>query len=279
MISKVLLFLRNDSKRKGGNPTNIMKRILLSAFILFSTWGTASAGGPFGPPQSVSNEEGGLHTGIGYWYQEDKYKDSSDHVFKQNQIYSHLGYGARNWEVYGRIGGADLKISDAFRSTQASTTTSKDDFEDNWKFFGTLGAKGFYPFNKTFGIGAFLQGSYYFSDFKDQGSGTRNGVPFTAELKVKNLWDVNFGLGFQATVPKDIKLYIGPYLYYSEARISPSTNIPGLEFSAGNATIKNKTKGGGFTGVDIPLGKGFHLNVEGQYSERFSAGAVVTFSY
>jgi hypothetical protein len=96
---------------------------------------------------------------------------------------------------------------------------------------------------------------------------------------VRGLWDINFGVGFQATVPKDIKLYIGPYLYYSEAKISPTTNIPGLEFSAGNVTVKNKTKGGGFAGVDIPLGRGFHLNVEGQYSERFSVGTAVTYSY
>jgi len=105
----------------------------------------------FRPAQSVSKEAGGLNTAIGYHYHEDKYENGTDHVFRQNQVYSHLGYGARNWEIYGRIGGADLKISDAFRSTQASTATSKNDFDDNWKIFGTLGAKGFYPFNKTFG--------------------------------------------------------------------------------------------------------------------------------
>ena len=172
-----------------------------------------------------------------------------------------------------------MKISDAFSSNHASTTTSKNDFEENWKLFGTLGAKGFYPINKTFGIGAFMQGTYYFSDFTDHVSGTHNGAPFTTELKVKNLWDVNFGIGFQATVPYGIKLYIGPYIYYSEAKASLSANIPGLKFAAGDVTIENKTKAGGFTGVDIPLAKGFHLNVEGQYSERFSVGAAITYSY
>lgn len=190
-----------------------------------------------------------------------------------------MGYGAKNWEIYGRIGVSDLKVLDAFRSTQASTTTSKNDFEDNWKFFGTLGAKGFYPFNKTFGIGAFIQGTYYFSDFTDDVSGTQNGVPFTAKLKVKNLWDVNFGMGFQATVPYRIKLYIGPYTYYSEAKASPSANIPGLTFGTGDVTVRNQTNAGGFTGVDVPLARGFHLNVEGQYSERFSVGAAITYSY
>jgi hypothetical protein len=249
------------------------------AFILLVLNGTAAAGGLFGAPQSVSKEAGGLHTGIGYNYYEDKYENGTDLVVRQNQVFSHLGYGARNWEIYGRIGGADLKISDAFSTTQASTATSKNDFEDNWKIFGTLGAKGFYPFNATFGVGAFIQGSYYFSDFTDRVSGIRNGAPFTAELKVKNLWDVNFGVGLQATAPKDIKIYIGPYVYYSDARISPSAKIPGLDFAAEDIRIKNKATAGGYAGVDVPLARGFHLNVEGQYAERFSGGVMVTYSY
>jgi len=253
--------------------------MVISAFLVFAVHGTAAGGGPFGPPQSVSKEAGGLNTGIGYWYHQDEYKNGAEHVTRQNQVYSQLGYGTQNWEIYGRIGISDLKISDAFSSTQASTTTSKEDFEDNWKFFGTLGAKGFYPFNKTFGIGAFVQGSYYFSDFTDNVSGTQAGGPFTIQLKVKNLWDVNFGLGFQATVPYGIKLYIGPYAYYSEAKQSLSANIPGLNSDTGSVRVHNETMVGGFTGIDVPLARGFHLNVEGQYSARFSVGAALTYSY
>ena len=260
--------------------TKNLKIILVSAFIIiFAVDGTAAAGGPLGPPQPVLKEAGGLHTGIGYGYREDQYENGTENVVRQNQFYSQLGYGAKNWEIDARIGGSDLEISDAFRSTQASTTTSKVDFEDHWKLFGTLGAKGFYPISQTFGIGAFLQGSYYFSDFTDHVSGVYNGAPFTIELKAKNLWNVNFGVGLQGTIADNIKLYIGPFLYYSEARISQSGNIPGLEFSAGDTTIRNKTKSGGFGGVNIPLGKGFHLNAEGQYSERLSVGAAVTYSY
>jgi hypothetical protein len=268
------------AERKEVRHTKNPKIILVSAFIaIFIVPGTAGAGGLFGPPQPASKEEGGLHTGIGYWFHEDKYKNGTEHVFRQNQVYSELGYGVKNWEIYGRIGVSDLKVSDAFRSTQASTTTSKNDFGDSWNFLGTLGAKGFYPFNKTFGMGAFMQGSYYFSDFTDGLSGTQNGTPFTTELKVKNLWQVNLGAGFQATLPKGIKLYIGPYVYYSEAKISQSTTIPGLPFETGNATVKNTTIVGGFTGFDVPIAKGFHLNVEGQYSARFSVGAAITYSY
>lgn len=259
--------------------TKGLKIILISAFILFAVNGTAAAGGLFGPPQSISKEAGGIYTGIGYWYHEDQYKNGTERVTRQNQIFSQLGYGTKTWEIYGRVGVSDLKISDAFRSTTGSAATSKNDFEDNGEFFGTLGAKGFYPFNKTFGIGAFVQGSYYFTDFTDDVSGSSNGVPFRANLKVKTLWDVNLGIGVQATVPYGIKLYIGPYASFSEAKASFSQNIPALRFEAGETTIKNTTNIGGFAGLDVPLAKGFHLNLEGQYSERLSVGVGVTYSY
>ena len=137
----------------------------------------------------------------------------------------------------------------------------------------------FIPINKIFGIGAFIQGTYYFSNFTDDITGTSYSAPFTTDLKVKNLWDVNFGVGLQATIPYGIKLYAGPYIYYSEAKVSLAANIPGLEYAAGNVSIENKSIAGGFAGIDIPLAKGFRLNVEGQYSDRFSAGAAVSYTY
>jgi len=256
------------------------KIIALAALLIFTISGRAAATGLFGPPQTVSREAGGLNTAIGYWYHEDTYKNDTDHIIRQNVVYSQAAYGAKNiWEIYARIGISDLKISDAFSSTNALTTTYKDNFEENWKYLGTLGAKVFYPINRIFGIGAFVQGTYYFGNFTDNVTGINNSSPFTADLTVKDLWDVNFGLGFQATVPYDIKLYAGPYLYYAEAKASLAENIPGLEYAAGNVLIKNKTIAGGFIGLDIPITKGFRLNVEGQYSDRFSAGAAVTYTY
>lgn len=248
--------------------------------MILTVNGTSAASGLFGPPQTVSREAGGLNTAIGYAYHEDKYKNGPEYIIRQNQVYSQVAYGGHNsWEIYGRLGVADLKIFDAFSSTNASTITSNNDFTENWKFFGTLGAKGFLPINKILGIGAFIQGTYYFNNFTGDVAGTNAGAPFTADLKVQNMWDVNFGIGFQATVPYGIKLYAGPYIYYSEAKVGLSTNIPGLEFGTENVLLKNKTIAGGFIGADIPLAKGFHLNVEGQYSERLSVGAAVSYTY
>lgn len=254
--------------------------IVIIVFVILSAPGRAPAGGPFGPPQPIVKEAGGYHTGIGYWFHEDKYKNGTEQVTRQNQVYSELGYGSQNsWEITARVGLSDLKLIDAFRSSSASTVTSKKDFEGDGKFFSTVGTKGYYPFNKTFGLGAFVQGTYTFGDFTDSVSGTRNGVPFSVELEVKNLWDVNFGLGFQATVPYGIKMYLGPYVYYSEFKASSSADVAGLAFASRETTMKNKTGFGGFTGIEVPLGKGFRLNLEGQYTERLSVGAAVVYAY
>lgn len=268
-------------KQKGEIFTNNLKIFTLTALIILVTNTIAFAAGLFGPPQTISKEAGGLNTAIGYFYSEDTFKiDNEQHLLRQNSIYSQVAYGGNNiWEIYGRIGVADLKIPDAFNSTDVLTTTSKLDFEENWKFFGTLGAKGFYPISKIFGIGAFIQGTYHFRNYTDSVSASNNGTAYIANLKIKNLWDVNFGIGLQITAPLAIKLYAGPYVYYAEAKESLDTNIPGVEYAAGNASIRNKSIVGGFAGVDIPLLKGFHLNAEGRYAERFSAGAAISYTY
>lgn len=240
----------------------------------------ATAGGLFGPPQTVSREAGGLSTAIGYRYYEDTFRNDRDYVIRQNQIYSQVAYGASNiWEIYGRVGISDLKVFDAFTSTDVLTTTSKDHFEENWKFFGTLGAKGFYPFNHLFGMGAFLQASYNFSNFTDEVAGIRNAAPFLADLKIKNLWDVNVGVSLQATLPPGIRLYAGPFIYYAEAAGDLSDTVSGISSGPHNFSWKNKSAAGGFVGADVPLAKGFRLNIEGQYTDRFSIGSAITYTY
>ena len=123
--------------------------IAVMILLILAIGPTATASGLFGPLQTVSRQDGGLNTAIGYFYHEDTYQNDTNHTIRQNEIYSQAAYGANNiWEIYARIGISDLKIFDIFNSTDASTTTNKNDFEENWKFFGTLGAKGFYPINK-----------------------------------------------------------------------------------------------------------------------------------
>ena len=258
---------------------NLLRILLIPLFVLMMNPASASAG-LFGAPQTVSRASGGLNTAIGYWYHEDTYENGIEHEFRQNQIYSQAAYGAKNiWEIYARVGISDLKIPDVFRSADADIVGGKKDFEENWEFFGTLGAKAYYPVSNIFGAGAFIQGTYFFSHFTDNVSGVSGGVPFTTDMKIKHLRDINCGVAVQATVPLGIRLYAGPYLYYSEAEVSPSYNIAGLGYGTGHVTVENKSIVGGFAGMDIPLMKGFRLNIEGQYSEKFSAGAAISFTY
>ncbi len=260
--------------------TKTFKVMVISIVIMLTIKGTVAASGPFGLPQPVSRPTGGLHTGIGYWLEENKFKNNEEYIIRQQQIYSELGYGfQKNWDLYARVGLSKIKLFDAFSPTTKATTTSKNDFEDNLKFFSTLGVKGFYPVHPAFGIGAFIQGTYYFSDFTDNISGIQGSVPFTVELGLKNLWDVNVGIGFHATVPWGINLYIGPYFYYGEAKVSPSANIAGLALTSGETILRNNTVFGGFAGIDAPLSRGFRLQVEGKYADRLSGGAAVTYAY
>jgi len=257
-----------------------IKVLVISIVIMLTTQGTAFAGGPFGPPQPLSRPAGGLHTGIGYWLQEDKLKNDQEYICRQQQIYSELGYGfKKNWDLFARVGLSSLKLLDAFSPATPATTTSKNDFSENWKFFSTLGVKGFYPASPSFGIGAFAQGTYYFSDFTDNITGIRGSVPFTVELGLKNMWDVNAGIGFQATFPWGINLYIGPYFYYSETKVSPSAQITGLALTSGETTLRNNTVFGGFAGIDAPLSRGVRLPVAGKYADRLSGGVAVTYAY
>jgi len=254
--------------------------IALAALFIFTIKPEAMATGLFGPLQTVSKEAGGLNTAIGYFYHEDTYKNSADHPMRLNEIYSQAAYGVKNiGGIYARVGLADMKIFDVFGSSDASIKTDRENFEANWEFFGTLGAKAFYPINSIWGIGAFVQGTYYLSDFVDTVSGTDGGTPFISELKIKNFWNANFGVGIQAALPLGIKVYAGPYVYYSEAEVSLHSCVSGSEYMVEDDTLRNKAIVGGFTGLDIPLAKGFRLNVEGQFADRFSAGAAVIYTY
>ena len=248
--------------------------------LLLFGGGTAAAGGPLGPPQPAAKSAGGLYTAVGAWHQENRYGDGGEYLFRQNQVYSEAGYGANDrWAVYGRLGVGNLNVREAFSPAASSVATDKSDFEDKQQLFGTLGGKVFYPLDAMFGIGAFLQGSAYFSDFRDQVSGSRSGAPFALELRVKDLREATLGFAVQANISQGVRLYGGPFLSYSEAVLSSSADASGLRFAGGDETVRNRTPLGGFAGIEAKLAKGFLLNIEGQVAERLSAGVAVLYVY
>jgi len=238
------------------------------------------AAGLYGPMQTVSRQQGGLNTSIGYFYHADAYQDIERYAIKQNQFYMQAAYGSKNiWEAYARLGVSDMAMTGIFASVNHYVTTSKDNFESDWIPFGSLGGKVFYPINAIFGVGAVVQGTYYFDDFSDTVAITSGGMPVRTEIEVKRLWDINFGVGAQASLPRNIQLYAGPYLYYSEAKMSRHSGLHGIGYGSQDETIENKTKAGLLMGADIPLIKGFRLNLEGRLSDKFSAGFAVSYTY
>jgi len=260
-----------------------MKKIFFGwpTVMLCFLWGaTANAAGLFGAPQTVSRYAGGLNTAVGYQYYEDVYENGVEHVIKQNQVYSQVAYGAKNsWEIYARFGISDLTLAGVFSSSNTTTVTGKSDFDENWKWFGTAGVKIFYPVNPHVGFGAFIQGTYHFSYFTDSVCVQNTGRYFETDFKVKNLWDVHGGLAVQVTLPFDIRLYGGPYVYYSEARVSLLPAVSALGYSCGSGSWQNHSIIGGYAGVDVPIRNGFRLNMEGKYSERFSGGIAISYTY
>jgi hypothetical protein len=257
-----------------------LTRISLIFFLVAAFPPGALAGGMFGPPQTLSAAAGGLNTAIGYLYHEDTYKNHPRHKMRHNIIYSQAAWGKSGmWEIYGRLAAADMKMSDAFRSCLPAAMNIGSEFHDYWKFFGTLGAKGFYPVNRFFGGGIFMQASYNPGKYTDETPVLYNGSFFVADLEIKNLWDINLGAGLQATLPGGIRAYAGPFVYLARADARMSHNIPGLPFGTEKTFLKNKSPGGGYFGADIPLIRGFRLNIEGQYTSRFSAGAAISYVY
>lgn len=233
--------------------------------------GMAAAFGPFGAPEPAPKEGSGYRVGIGYWHAKEKFEfESVDLKIKQNQPYIELARSFANAEVMARIGVSDAKTLD---------------FDSNWKPFGTIGMKMYFPLGGTFGVGPIVQGSYVFSDYSDTvfSNDAPDDTRTPIDMKMKNFWDIRAGLAFQAKIAPAAKIYAGPFAYYSRTKIE--MDLPPGEYweetgtSTASATARNKSKLGGFAGAELVLDKKFIVNVEGQYSNYFSAGASVSYLF
>jgi len=251
----------------------ISKILLIVVFgiaFLFQA-GMAAAFGPFGAPEPAPKEGSGFRVGVGYWYSKEKFEfESVDLKIKQNQTYVELARTFANSEVMARIGASDAKTLD---------------FDSNWKPFGTIGMKMYFPLGSTFGVGPIVQGSYVLSDYSDTvfSNDAPDETRTPIEMKMKNFWEIKGALAFQAKIAPAAKLYAGPFAYYSQTKIE--LNLPPGEFweetgtRTASATAKNKSKLGGFAGAELVLDKKFVVNIEGQYSNYFSAGGTVSYLF
>jgi hypothetical protein len=250
--------------------------IAISLLALCAFCGIASAG-QFGTTEPTASP-GKFSLGLGYFNENMSWQSTVYNNFRttSNQGFVQVSYGiAKPLEVYGRIGGANMKMKDF-----------SPYISDNAKPFGTLGLK--YQFYKgtIFGFGAFAQGSYY-SYFNDSAMApgiTTSGtiVPNAIyDYKIKNYYNLNAGLSAQAKF-KSFIVYGGGFLYRSRAKVESTTSgIIGTTFRTSyfNDNIKERNNLGAFLGVKIPITKQLGLNLELQQREYSSCGAILSYSF
>jgi hypothetical protein len=255
----------------------ILVLVICTAFIFSENL----QAGHFGPPEpSAKDTSGGWKAGVGYFFYQDKVgSDDAFNKIQQNQIYLELSKTiARYFELYLRFGGADVTGKDIFVS-DSTVTFNKNDFDGDWKPFETLGAKGFYPLSSMFGVGAFVQGTYYFGTYKDSLTGTIGGIPFSAEFKFNDWWNFTCGAALQAKFPHDILIYAGPYFHWTEITAGSTISALGNTYANEDSTLRNESHVGGYFGFVLPISREFRFNLEGQYSKEFSAGIMVSYSF
>jgi len=268
-----------------------MKKLILTiAIAAIFTTGSIAYAGQFGPPEPAA-KEGKVALGVGYFYSSAKFKntdsDGGEGKVTSNQAYLQLGYGlAKDWEAYVRVGGADMKAKEVFEFDN-----STPDATNGLKPAGTIGVKGIFNVNNSFGIGPFLQASIS-SSYKEtktgtltigdvDGDGTDDTIN-TETFKMKNPWEVNLGIALQGKIGEAI-IYGGPVAYWQKSKVEfelAGTGSTGALLSGKESlTAKEKNNIGGFAGVRVPLGKGLNLEVEGQYKSEFSMGGALTYSF
>ncbi len=252
---------------------------VLMAISLLTSFGTASAG-QFGAPESLAND-GNLSLGVGYFYYSNEYKNrttSDTFKLKQNMIYAQLTAAYRQVEFYGRVGGADMKIDDkAFTTSAPGYSGFKSDFnDDTFEPFVTVGARGAWEFAPHFSLGPNFQASYFIKN-SDQTTGTVNGVSATQKLEVGDSYKVDFGIFLQAKI-KPVTFYAGPFIYLVRGDFTKENTISGITTTTRDKFEENSNFGGA-AGMRINIYRGLSVELEARYSEEFSAGGLISYSF
>jgi hypothetical protein len=270
---------------------SFMKKICGIVVVLLLILSSMAYADQFGPPEPQVRE-GQLALGIGYFYADEKLKPSDDSYlgtpgfwqkasFTQNQAYLQASFGIlKDWEIFGRLGGADMRVKDAF-----DFKTSMDDAKDNLRVYGTFGFKGVLYRNprfvlgplSTFTMGPVFKSSIY-SNYNDSASGTIGGTAITSTYNVKEMWDANLAWSMQTKL-SSLTFFAGPFVYWKHAKASLDVIITGTGAFSDSTKYESDNWVGGFAGVRVPLTKHLSLEVEGQYTNKASAGAVVMYSF
>ena len=227
------------------------------AVVVFVTIMIAATGwaGQFGPPEPMA-DPGKFSLGVGYWLDRSKMRLQGDYGLgtRSNQYYLQGSYSfLKDWEVYGRLGEADLRMY---------SSDTKQHFSDGVAPYGTLGFKGVVYRYKNFAIGPFLEESWY-AGHTDVDHGQ---------------WDLNLGVSAQYKIPtasRDLTVYGGPFAYWRRAESNLSLNAPPM-----GDDMKEKHNIGGFLGVKVPVvQQKIFFTAEAQMRDRVGAGASLSYKF
>lgn len=231
--------------------------------------------GQFGTPQPAG-EKDGWSMGAGYFLYRDKLDfGNSTYNLKQNQFYVQAARVLGRFEIYLRGGMADMDLDHVFGPKTAGDAASKSTFESDSSSLLSAGLKGSYQLNRTFAVGGFVDGTVFPDHFKDDMHGSDSEGSFTQWFKVKNMYNINLGASLQAEIPHGIKLYAGPYAYWTHA----DATYRDSRYSPVSSSLKNKSHYGGFAGASFGLSGGLILSIETQVSEKISGATMITYCF
>ncbi len=244
-----------------------MRKALICA-AMFLAAGSISFAGEFGPPEPFDKT---LVPSVGYTYSQAEYTSSrpgwEDATITQHGVFLQASLLlSDDSEGYLRIGAADWEVS-GFRPER-----TEYDLRDSANLYTSLGYKRLFYDADWWGLGSFVQGSYYTSQYRDSEDDVR--------LSVEDLWDVNFGMAAQSKwrprrgLIDEAILYGGPFYYFASAKaIVDSEDEEGVSYST---NIDEDGNLGGFLGIRVRMPGGMYAGVEGRYKTRFSAGVMLS---
>ena len=241
------------------------KSLLLAAGMLLVTAVAAHGASLLGPAEP-GTPAGTFSFGAGYFYYDDKWKNSGSFNFKQNQTFAEGSYSFyQGMEVFLRFGGADAQLPDL----------SPDfSFKDNMKPYGGIGARGvLYKLNPQFDIGGSLYVDRVWSDYVES-------VTPLGAMKLKAPWSANFALLGQWTPFKIFVLYGGPKFFYGSSTEEMRTLVNGVPVDSSRSISTDNWVGGvvgtrfAILGIDR-----LKLGIELQFTERVSIGGMASYAF
>jgi len=241
------------------------KALILSVVAILASVAAAHAVSLLGPVEPAASP-GKFSFGIGYFFYDDKWKNSGSFRFQQNQLFAEGSYGFyKGMEVFLRLGGADAQLPNFSPGFS---------FKDNMKPYSGIGARGvLYRFSPQFDIAGNLYLDRVWSDYDES-------VTPAGAVKLKAPWSASFAVLGQWTPYKVFVFYGGPKVYYESSKEYVSSQVNGVAVESSRSIRNNSLVGGVFgTRFSIMGIEKLKLGLELQFTDRVSVGGMASYAF